>query len=162
MAIAAKGVGGLGDLSARDSGCGARRQCFNSPIRRPCRIFTVVGSLLIIAEPFTFYTPRVYEEWVNVVFEIWLIVSPWVVDIPPALAWTKAVVVGVLLLAIALMKNGKIGPRIPTEGEMQSKRGCRETCSWYPRWIMTRFTLMLSSDFCPASALPMRRKGESA
>jgi hypothetical protein len=67
--------------------------------------FMVVGSLVIITELFTFYTLRVYEEWVNVVLGIWLIVSAWVLDISSPAARTNAIIVGVLLLAIAFYER---------------------------------------------------------
>jgi hypothetical protein len=60
-----------------------------------------VGFLVIIGELFTFYTLRIWEEWINIVLGLWLIVSSWVLDITAPVAKVNALVVGLLLLAIA-------------------------------------------------------------
>ena len=61
-----------------------------------------VGFLVIIGELFTFYTLRIWEEWINIVLGAWLIVSSWILDITAPAAKTNAIVVGLLLLAVAL------------------------------------------------------------
>jgi len=64
--------------------------------------FFAVGFLVIIGELFTFYTLRIWEEWINIVLAAWLIVSSWILAFATAAATANAVIVGLLLLALAL------------------------------------------------------------
>jgi hypothetical protein len=63
--------------------------------------FVAVGFLVIIGELFTFYTLRIWEEWINIVLGAWLIASPWVLGFTAPAATTNAIVIGLLLLAVA-------------------------------------------------------------
>jgi hypothetical protein len=62
--------------------------------------FLVVGALIIMFELITFYTLRVWEEWINIVLGAWLIVSSFAMAGFAAVA--NAVVCGALLLAVSL------------------------------------------------------------
>jgi len=73
---------------------------FNDPLATENLV--VVGFLVIIGELYTFYTLRVWEEWINIVLGAWLIVSPWVLGISARSAKANTIVVGLLLLALAL------------------------------------------------------------
>jgi len=64
--------------------------------------FLAVGLLVIIVELFTFYFLRSWEEWINIVLGIWLIISLWLLDIDPPAARVNAVIVGLLLIALSL------------------------------------------------------------
>jgi len=61
-----------------------------------------VGFLVIIGELFTFYTLRIWEEWINIILGLWLVVSSWMLAIATPEATANAVIVGLLLLALAL------------------------------------------------------------
>jgi hypothetical protein len=62
--------------------------------------FLVVGALVITFELITFYTLRVWEEWINIVLGAWLIV--WSFAMSGFAAVANAVVCGALLLAVSL------------------------------------------------------------
>jgi len=62
--------------------------------------FLLVGALVIIFELVTFYTLRVWEEWINIVLGSWLIVSS--LTMSGFAAVVNAVVCGALLLAVSL------------------------------------------------------------
>jgi SPW repeat len=61
-----------------------------------------VGFLVIIGELFTFYTSRIWEEWINIILGSWLVVSSWVLAVSTPEAAANAVIMGLLLLALAL------------------------------------------------------------
>jgi hypothetical protein len=61
-----------------------------------------VGFLVIIGELFTFYTLRIWEEWINIVLGVWLVASSWVLGISTPAAIADAVIMGLLLLALGL------------------------------------------------------------
>jgi hypothetical protein len=62
--------------------------------------FLIVGALVITFELVTFYTLRVWEEWINIVLGTWLIVSSLTMSGFATVA--NAVVCGALLLAVSL------------------------------------------------------------
>lgn len=62
--------------------------------------FLVVGVLVITFELVTFYTFRVWEEFINIVLGAWLIFSSFAMSGLAAVA--NAVVCGALLLAVSL------------------------------------------------------------
>ena len=59
-----------------------------------------VGFLVIIGEIYTFYTPRIWEEWINIVLGAWLVVSSWMLGISDPRAIIDAIIVGLLLMAV--------------------------------------------------------------
>jgi len=59
-----------------------------------------VGFLVVIGEIYTFYTPRIWEEWINIVLGAWLFISSWVLGISDSRATTNAIIVGLLLIAV--------------------------------------------------------------
>ncbi|MGP0089782.1 MAG: SPW repeat protein [Xanthobacteraceae bacterium] len=73
---------------------------FNDPLATENLV--VVGFLVIIGELYTFYTLRLWEEWINIILGAWLIVSPWVLGVTTPPAKANTIVVGALLLALAL------------------------------------------------------------
>ena len=62
--------------------------------------FLFVGTLVIIFELITFYTLRVWEEWINIVLGAWLIV--WSFAMSGFTAVANAITCGGLLLAVSL------------------------------------------------------------
>jgi hypothetical protein len=62
----------------------------------------ILGFALILAEVLTLSAFQVWEEWVNVALGAWLVVSPWVLGVVPALARADFVIVGVAVVALAL------------------------------------------------------------
>jgi hypothetical protein len=67
---------------------------------RAAENFLLVGALVITFELVTFYTLRVWEEWINIILGAWLIVSSFAMSGLSAIA--NAVVCGALLLAVSL------------------------------------------------------------
>jgi len=59
-----------------------------------------VGFLVIVGEVYTFYTPRIWEEWINIVLGAWLVVSSWALGISDSRAITNTIIVGLLLIAV--------------------------------------------------------------
>ena len=60
------------------------------------------GFLIILAEVVTLSAFRVWEEWINVVLGLWLVGSPWFLDIASSAARLEFIVVGILVVALAL------------------------------------------------------------
>jgi hypothetical protein len=75
---------------------------FSLPVDDPVAAhnFLMIGALVIIFELITFYTLRVWEEWINVGLGVWLIV--WSFAMSGFTAITNAIVCGGLLLAVSL------------------------------------------------------------
>jgi hypothetical protein len=67
---------------------------------RAAENFLVVGALVITFELITFYTLRVWEEWINIVLGAWLIVSSFAMSGFAPVA--NAVVCAALLLVVSL------------------------------------------------------------
>jgi hypothetical protein len=67
---------------------------------RAAENFLVVGALVITFELVTFYTLRVWEEWINIVLGAWLVA--WSFAMSGFAAVGNAVVCGALLLAVSL------------------------------------------------------------
>jgi hypothetical protein len=64
---------------------------------------TVVGGLLIIAaEVVTLSVFRPWEEWINVVLGVWLIICPWIVGVDVPVASANLIIVGLLVMVLAL------------------------------------------------------------
>jgi hypothetical protein len=61
--------------------------------------------LVIIGELFTFYTLRIWEEWINIVLGVWLVVSSWVLGISTPAATADAVIMGLLLLVARVTRT---------------------------------------------------------
>lgn len=62
--------------------------------------FLLVGALVIIFELITFYTLRVWEEWINIILGAWLI--GWSFAMSGLAAIANAIACGGLLLALSL------------------------------------------------------------
>ena len=61
----------------------------------------LVGVLLLAIAVVEITTFRAWEEWINVILGVWLVVSPWVLG-ATVIATTNLVIVGLLVLALAL------------------------------------------------------------
>lgn len=68
-----------------------------------------VGALIIIAEIVELSVFRDWEEWINVLLGVWLVVSPWVLGIASAAARWNFVVVGALVVALAVYELREMG-----------------------------------------------------
>jgi hypothetical protein len=62
----------------------------------------IVGFLVVLAEWFTLSVFRLWEEWINVLLGLWLILSPWILGITPTAAVADAVITGALIAGLAL------------------------------------------------------------
>lgn len=61
-----------------------------------------LGAAIVVFAAVAVYMPRVWEEWINMAFGLWLIVSPWVLGFASHRDVTiNAVVVGLLVGALA-------------------------------------------------------------
>ncbi|HEV2549929.1 MAG TPA: SPW repeat protein [Stellaceae bacterium] len=60
----------------------------------------VIGFLLVAAEFVILSFFRVWEEWIDVILGLWLVISPWVLG-TALVATVNFVIVGVLVLALA-------------------------------------------------------------
>jgi O-antigen ligase len=66
-----------------------------------------VGFLVLVGEVFTFYTPRIWEEWINIVLGAWLVVSSWLLGLSDSRATANAIIVGALLIAVGCYEMWK-------------------------------------------------------
>jgi membrane associated rhomboid family serine protease len=62
--------------------------------------FYVVGFLVIVCELFAFYFFRTWEEWINIVLGLWLIIAALSLFTARA-AQIDAIVIGLLLVALS-------------------------------------------------------------
>jgi hypothetical protein len=62
----------------------------------------VIGFLIIVAEVFTFSTLGALEELIDLVLGLWLVVSPWILNISSRVASADFVIVGLLVLGLAI------------------------------------------------------------
>lgn len=61
----------------------------------------ISGLLIILAEVVTLSIFYAWEEWINVMLGVWLIICPWILGISISAARTNFVVVGLLVVALA-------------------------------------------------------------
>jgi hypothetical protein len=80
------------------------------------RVLLAVGFLVIAAEVLTLSPLRVWEEWINVVLGLWLVVSPWFAGMASSTAAANCIVAGVLLIALAVYEiwDNRREPERPT------------------------------------------------
>jgi hypothetical protein len=67
----------------------------------------VLGILIAAAALWALFQVKAWEEWTNVVFGVWLIISPWVLRfdaLMPAMA--NAVIIGAIVAGLALWALG--------------------------------------------------------
>ncbi|MEW5710290.1 MAG: SPW repeat protein [Pseudomonadota bacterium] len=70
----------------------------------------LLGAAVAIFSVVCLYTPKVWEEWLNVAFGVWLIISPWVVGFSTFAAATyNAVAVGILVIGFTLWAMAHAG-----------------------------------------------------
>jgi hypothetical protein len=62
----------------------------------------VAGFLIIAAEAVTLSAFRLWEEWINLVLGLWLVVSPWILGVTSSVARINFVIVGLLVAALAI------------------------------------------------------------
>ena len=61
-----------------------------------------LGAAIVLFAAVAVYMPQVWEEWINMAFGLWMIVSPWVLGFAAHRDVTiNAVVVGLLVGALA-------------------------------------------------------------
>lgn len=63
---------------------------------------SLAGALTMVFAAYAVYLPRVWEEWINMGFGVWLIVSPWVLGfaVQTAVAM-NTVIVGIVVAMMA-------------------------------------------------------------
>ncbi|MBI3498958.1 MAG: SPW repeat protein [Proteobacteria bacterium] len=62
----------------------------------------LIGALLILAEMVILMAFRTWEEWVNVILGLWLVISPWALTVAATpLVAVDFVVVGLVVLGLA-------------------------------------------------------------
>jgi SPW repeat len=61
----------------------------------------ISGLLIILVEVVTLSVYRAWEEWINVILGVWLVICPWVLGISFSAAGANLVVVGLLVMALA-------------------------------------------------------------
>ena len=62
----------------------------------------ITGILIILAEVVTLSVYRAWEEWMNVILGMWLVICPWALDIRSLAIRANLIVVGLLVLALAI------------------------------------------------------------
>jgi hypothetical protein len=77
------------------------------PNATPAAVIT--GLLLIATEAVTLSAYRAWEEWVNVVLGVWLVVAPWLLGMRSPAAIGDFVVVGLLVVALAAYELWQAG-----------------------------------------------------
>ena len=75
---------------------------FNDPAASPH--FYLVGFLVIVCELFAFYLFRTWEEWINIVLGMWLILAA-ILLFNAGAAKTDAIITGLLLIALSLYER---------------------------------------------------------
>lgn len=66
------------------------------------RTTVITGILIILAEVVTLSVYRAWEEWINVILGMWLVICPWALDISSLAIRANLIVVGLLVLALAI------------------------------------------------------------
>jgi hypothetical protein len=62
----------------------------------------VIGFLIVLTEAVTLSVFRLWEEWINVALGVWLVISPWVLNVTSPAATANFVIVGAIIAALAL------------------------------------------------------------
>ena len=66
-----------------------------------------LGILIAAAALVALFKVMAWEEWVNVAFGVWLLISPWVLGFSGlAMATSNAVIIGIAVAALALWTLG--------------------------------------------------------
>ncbi|HEX8010396.1 MAG TPA: SPW repeat protein [Casimicrobiaceae bacterium] len=67
----------------------------------------VLGILIAAAALIALFKVMAWEEWINVAFGVWLLISPWVLGFSGlAIAMWNAVIVGIVVAVLALWTLG--------------------------------------------------------
>lgn len=62
----------------------------------------LVGAVTMVFAAYAMYLPRAWEEWINMVCAVWMIVSPWALGFATEAAVAmNAVIVGIAVAALA-------------------------------------------------------------
>src|SRR5450759_5464785 len=61
----------------------------------------ISGLIIIFAELLTLSVYRAWEEWINVILGVWLVICPWILGISSSTASANLVVVGLLVMPLA-------------------------------------------------------------
>ncbi len=75
----------------------------------------ITGIVIIVTELVTLSIFEAWEEWVNVILGVWLIICAWVLGISDLSVRINFVVVGALVVALALYEVRHIGAEIESE-----------------------------------------------
>jgi hypothetical protein len=60
------------------------------------------GAAIVVFAAVAMYMPKVWEEWINMAFGVWMIISPWVLGFASHRNMTmNAVIIGALVTALA-------------------------------------------------------------
>lgn len=62
----------------------------------------ILGVAIVIFSGIAVSTPQIWEEVINILLGIWMIISTWVVGFTTRAAETNAVIVGILLIIFAI------------------------------------------------------------
>ncbi len=63
----------------------------------------IMGVAVVVFTLFALYVPKRWEEWMNSIIGLWMVISPWVLGFSVlTLSTWNAVIVGIVLLAISL------------------------------------------------------------
>lgn len=74
-----------------------------STVQAPALNAYVMGAALILLTAIALYIPRRWEEWVNSIIGLWMVVSPWILGFSAMTAVTwNAAIIGLAVLAISL------------------------------------------------------------
>jgi hypothetical protein len=74
---------------------------------RPMWNSVILGILIAAVTVYALYQVFAWEEWANVVFGVWLVISPWVLGFSGLYAaMLNALIVGVIVAALALWTLG--------------------------------------------------------
>jgi hypothetical protein len=64
----------------------------------------VVGIVIAVISIAALAAYAVWEEWLNLIAGLWLIVSPWVLGFPASTAMRVDVVIGIVVAALAIVE----------------------------------------------------------
>ena len=62
----------------------------------------VIGFLIIVAEIFSFSALGALEELIDLILGLWLLVSPWILNVSSPAAEVNFIIVGLLALALSI------------------------------------------------------------
>ena len=74
----------------------------------------VIGAVIVILAAGELFTLQRWEEWINLLLGIWLIIAPWVVGFSPVSSATEnSVVLGIIMIVLPLWAMGQTSQQAP-------------------------------------------------